>query len=303
MKTAIKFLLIMLVIAPFSGVWAQFEETVTPERRPDRPQERPGPDRATIDAPRHTIAEEREHRDGIALPYVHIREADIMWSQMIWRRIDMRQKINLPFYYPFQPRNGRENFMTVVRNAIERGDMVVYQSDITDDYFVEPLSIEEAISQMQDSIDVVDYDDFGNEIFTRVPIEANTQDIFELDVKEIWFFDKHRSVMDVRIIGIRPIWHKPLEGGETDITPLFWIYYPEARHSLVNAPVFNRQNEAQQLSYEDLFAKRMFASFIYKEANVYDREISDYKMGMDALLEAKDIKERIRANEMDLWEY
>ncbi len=302
MKTAIKFLLTLLIIAPFSGAWAQFEETVTPQQRPDRP-EAWQTERSTIEAPNHYVAEQTRHDNREVLPYVYIREADVMWSQTIWRRIDMRQKINLPFYYPFQPRNGRENFMTVVRGAIERGEMVVYRSDITDDKFVEPLSIEEAISQMQDSIDVIDYDDFGQEIFERVPIEANTQDIFELDVKEVWFFDKHRSVMDVRIIGIRPIWHKPLDGGEVDVTPLFWIYYPEARHSFVNAPVFNRHNEAQELSYEDLFAKRMFASFIYKESNVYDREISDYKMGMDALLEAEGIKERIRNSEMNLWEY
>ena len=30
----------------------------------------------------------------------HIRESDMIWSTRIWREIDLRQKINLPFYCP-----------------------------------------------------------------------------------------------------------------------------------------------------------------------------------------------------------
>ena len=29
-----------------------------------------------------------------------LREADVMWSRKIWREIDLRQKMNHPFYYP-----------------------------------------------------------------------------------------------------------------------------------------------------------------------------------------------------------
>ena len=42
---------------------------------------------------------------------------------------------------------------------------------------------------------------------------------------------------------------------------------------------------------------------IVKESNKYDRKISDYKEGIDALLEAEKIKEEIFNLEHDLWEY
>ena len=32
--------------------------------------------------------------------YSYVREADMMWSKHIWRAIDLREKINLPLYYP-----------------------------------------------------------------------------------------------------------------------------------------------------------------------------------------------------------
>jgi hypothetical protein len=40
-----------------------------------------------------------------------------------------------------------------------------------------------------------------------------------------------------------------------------------------------------------------------KESNVYDRNISTYKNGLDALLEGKRIEEEIFTYEQDLWEY
>ena len=47
----------------------------------------------------------------------------------------------------------------------------------------------------------------------------------------------------------------------------------------------------------------MFSSTITKEASVMDRKISEYMIGLDALLEADRIKAEILNIEHDLWEY
>ena len=48
---------------------------------------------------------------------------------------------------------------------------------------------------------------------------------------------------------------------------------------------------------------KKFNSTIFKESNPYDRQISDYKTGLDALLESETIKNKIFNLELDLWEY
>ena len=87
------------------------------------------------------------------------------------------------------------------------------------------------------------------------------------------------------------------------LRPLFWIYYPEARKILVNTEAFNRGNDAERRTFDDIFQRRMFNSYIIKESNVYNRRIDEYKTGLDALLESDRIKEEVVNMEHDLWEY
>ena len=84
---------------------------------------------------------------------------------------------------------------------------------------------------------------------------------------------------------------------------IFWLYYPECRYVFANWEVFNRQNDAERRSYEDIFWKRQFNSYVIKESNVYDRNIAEYKTGIDALLESERIKEDLFVMEHDLWNF
>jgi gliding motility associated protien GldN len=120
-------------------------------------------------------------------------------------------------------------------------------------------------------------------------------------LKEEWFFDKQRSVLDVRILGICPLYEQ--EDKEKGDQPLFWVYFPEARKELAKYDVFNRQNPQERRSFDDIFWKRQFSSYIIQEENVYNRAINEYKKGMDALLESNRIKDEIITFEHDLWEF
>jgi len=135
--------------------------------------------------------------------------------------------------------------------------------------------------------------------------EFDPGSVKEYRIKEDWFFDKQRSVQDVRIIGICPVADNidPVTGEVRGSTPLFWVYFPEARNIFASAEVFNRSNDAERRTLEDIFWKRMFGSYVYKEQNVYDRRIADYKQGIHALLEAERVKDDLFIIEHDLWEY
>jgi len=84
-----------------------------------------------------------------------------------------------------------------------------------------------------------------------------------------------------------------------------YIYYPELRPFLAKQEVYNVKNNAQRLSFDDLLTwKRDFTSYIYKEANVYDRDIQDYiANSRDQRIESEKITDRLRTFESDLWEF
>jgi gliding motility associated protien GldN len=238
------------------------------------------------------------------IPYAPLREADAMWTKRIWRVIDMREKINHPFYYPTQPQNGRRSFMQVVLDAIKEGSITAY--DASSDEFLIPYTYDQIILNLSsvDSITAQRTEPPYDYYDTVIKKDFDPTAVKQIRIKEDWFFDKQRSVLDVRILGICPILEEQDENGEfKGYKPLFWIYFPEAREIFASAEVFNRFNDAERRSYDDIFYKRLFNSYVYKESNVYDRKISEYSKGMDALLESERIKDDIFKLEHDLWEY
>jgi hypothetical protein len=154
------------------------------------------------------------------------------------------------------------------------------------------------------------------------------------NIKEDWFFDKERSMLDKRIISIAPVAKFTLDTTKvsgrgalivsepvksklvaadllgtsvsiqsTTEKELFWLYFPELRNVMVNYYVYNNQSDAQWMTFDDFFWKRMFSATIYRATDQFDREIEDYRYGVDALYEAEKIKENMRTWETDLWNY
>jgi len=222
--------------------------------------------------------------------------------------------MNQVFYYPLRPVNDRQNLIDVLVQAIKEGTITAYGNASNDDEFQSPMSPSEVeniglnqLGLQPVFVEEIEDPETGDAILdtTYNDFSDYSHDVKKYRVKEEWFFDKQRSVMEVRIIGICPVIDRRDEDGiYTGETSLFWVYFPEARKILSKAEVFNhRRNDAARLTYDDIFHKRFFSSRIVKESNKYDRKISEYKEGLDALLESEKIKEEIFNLEHDLWEY
>jgi gliding motility associated protien GldN len=265
-------------------------------------------DSQILDSPRDAVFEKIHTVEKKPIQYTHIREADVAWQKRIWRMIDLRQKINHPFYYPETPQKEWRNFITVLMDAVREGSITPYDplGDLGDQFLV-PMTFQEIESKFTrvDTVPVLDPENPQRILrYEVVKEEIKTADVQRIKIKEDWFFDKQRSVMDVRILGICPVINYNDEDGRLiGLRDMFWVYFPEARPILAQAPVFNRVNSAERRTFDELFWKRMFGSYIYKEENVYDRTITDYASGMDALLEAERIKNELSEFEHSLWEF
>jgi gliding motility associated protien GldN len=252
-----------------------------------------------------------DYRDGIYdkensinrkfIPYTYLREGDVQWSKRVWREIDMREKVNQPLYYPVEAVNGRISLFQLLQKYILSEQILAF----SDEEFLKKMELAEVKAKIVtcDSISESSVDANGNEIITKV-FKCDSTSIYrnirKYRLKEDWFFDKQKSVMEVRIVGIGVFTYD--EDKEAD-RELFWVYFPACRPLFAQHEVYNTKNDAERRTFEDIFWKRQFNSNIVKESNVYDRGLNEYSKGIDALLENERIKKDIFQYEHDLWHF
>lgn len=242
-------------------------------------------------------------------PYQYIREADVMWSKTVWRQIDLRQKMNHVLFYPTTETGPYKSLIDLLMHGIKTGQLTAYDENNQDEFSTE-MTITDIETKFGAKDEIISIEDpVTGEIKTeRIPGSFNSSDVKYYLIKELWFFDKQRSLLDVRIIGLCPVRVYYREEDLDQESPLkkklFWVYFPEARRLFAKHPVFNPANDAERMSYDDLFNKRYFDSYIIQESNTFNnRLIEEYSIGVESLLEAERIKNQIFDFEQELWDY
>ena len=251
--------------------------------------------------------EDLKDRKPTTLPF--IREADVMWRKKVWRIIDLREKMNQPLYFPTKPIDKRYSLINLMLKGIQEEKLIAYDAR-NDDEFLVPMKFEQvkeafgATTRTQMVKDV----DTGESKAKQVTGEIRSEEVKQFMIKEEWYFDKQTSTMKVKIIGICPIqeFYREDDPNQENVRrrQVFWIYFDEARDLMAANEVFNPQNTARNLSFDDVFLKRKFNSYIVKEENIYDnRAIDKYLGSKDAMLESQRIENSIFDYEQNLWEY
>ncbi|HTK20669.1 MAG TPA: gliding motility protein GldN [Mucilaginibacter sp.] len=237
-------------------------------------------------------------------PYPNLRESDVAYAKRVWREIDTREKMNQFFSSP------KRRLIEVFMDAIQAGELTAYDAtpgskeDINGDEFSKPLTAAQARNKMADSVVVDKFDKNGDKVGSSLKAgEFNPDSIIKFRIKEDWIFDRQRSIFEPRIVGIAPMIRIKVGGVEGDYQPAFWIYFPDARQILATKEVVSRNSDATGLSFDDVFMKRIFTSYIVKVSNDKDERIKDYAQGIDKLYEAERIKKQLMDWELNLWSY
>jgi gliding motility associated protien GldN len=279
------------ILMGVAGVWAQDPEEIEVATETSEPV-------FVEDAPLDEVVEKEIMSERRVLSYQPVRESDIMWEKRIWRIIDVREKMNQPFSYPEEP------FFKIISDAVTNGDLPAYSTE--DDKFTRRLSTDDVLGMLSKSDTVVTFDpETYEEKVQIVRNDINWQDVKRIRLKEVWYFDKESSQLQVRILGIAPLIDVTDNDGNFRFEkPMFWIYYPQARELFARHRVFTMGgNNNATISWEDLLEMRSFASYIYKDSNVQDRKLEEYLSGVDLLMQSERIKSEIFNFEHDLWQY
>lgn len=153
--------------------------------------------------------------------------------------------------------------------GIETGKLTPYNPE--DDSFKGKLSATEGIARFADSVLVPIFDDEGNQIDSRMALnEFNPERVTKFRIKEDIFFDKQRGRLETRIIGVAPLMDITTSSElatSVGSTPAFWLYFPQLRYSLVKVDISDPDRGLYDMTMDDLFVQRKFASKIVRESS------------------------------------
>ena len=229
--------------------------------------------------------------------YPYINPANVRFYKRIWRDIDLTDPQNQVLAIP------GSTLIETILDALKTGKLYAY--DAADDGFKARLTSQQAIDKLIDSVLVPVFDHNGNQIDAKMrQNDFNPARVAKFRIKEDIFFDKQRSKIETRIIGLAPLISVQTNDITINETPAFWLYFPECRNVFVKKDVSNPDKKMYEMSMDDIFLQRKFTSKIIKESNTTGQRIIDYTQdSSEQAKEAQRIENGIEEYKRKVWGY
>ncbi len=254
-----------------------------------------------------------------------IHESDIMFKKRIWRRMDLREKQNRPFF-------AFNNEITkIIVEAVKQGVLYPYENDslktrMSKEQFLTNITLPEqggGLSEEEKALGFSDDndswgDDGWGDTGSDATADANEDlgdDYFRpsemaiLELMEDMIFDKKRSRMYWDIQSVKIILPASLFPETGLIREVAVFKYKDLVELFKNMPDeaiwFNPQNSAAHRNLADAFELRLFTARITKVSNPRNDYIIDVYGGdpKKALMQSHIIEQDLIETEHNLWEY
>lgn len=235
--------------------------------------------------------------DAVPFAYPEVNRKNIRFYKRVWRDIDLKDEKNGILAIP------GNSLIEVVMKAIEKGKLSLYSPD--DDSFKGRLSTQEGMARFADSVLVPIFDGEGNQIDSKMALnEFDPSRVTKFRVKEDIFFDKQRSRLETRIIGVAPLMNITTSAELAESvgsTPAFWLYFPQLRYSLVQVDISDPDKGLYDMTMDDFFVQNKFASTIVRESSPgMLQNVKEAENGAQQL-DGKKVEEKLDAYKKKLW--
>lgn len=224
------------------------------------------------------------------------------WSKIFYKEIDLRQKFNHIWYF-----KGLEDksFTEVLISLAENQQIPAYSVGILGDQedFSTPLTQLEIKRILYDTSYFMVDNLEGEEIMHSAIEKTDPKNVWYLEVKEEWYYDRIEGRMKCAIQAICPklVIFDP-DGKIKGVKKLFWIDLAQARGE-VSKYHPSSKNLEEGVSFIDLLDMHYYQARVIEVSNMYNRSIAEYKEGTDALLEGEKKQKELFDLEQDLWIY
>lgn len=232
--------------------------------------------------------------DAVPFAYPEINMKNIRFYKRVWRDIDLKDEKNALLATP------GNSLMEIIMKSIETGKLSLYSPD--DDSFKGRMSANEGMARFTDSVLVPIFDDEGNQIDSKMTLnEFDPTRVTKFRIKEDIFFDKQRSRLESRIIGVAPLMNITTSAELAESvgsTPAFWLYFPQLRYSLVKVDITDPDKGLYDMTMDDLFVQKKYASTIIRESSAGALKLGDEAQQAQ---DAQQIEQKIDAYKKKLW--
>lgn len=238
-----------------------------------------------------TVFKDRQFKVDTIFSARPIREDDKMYQVAVWRRIDLREKYNLPLYGSGDTKNN--GIINQIYKAIVDDNALEVFGD---EEFTQPLSI----AEFQENYWLAAN---GDSIFSK--------NLYYLDFREDFIFDKHHSQVRFDIKYLELVMPSPTNSNAGQKT-IAYVRFKDFYNHFKDHPEakwLNFQNTAKNLTYDQAFDLRLFRSVIRKYTNSEEALIADMVRAdnpnpeMQAFLDALEYEYSLLEFESGLWEW
>ncbi len=250
---------------------------------------------------------------------VYHRADDVVWSRVVYRVVDLRDKQNYQLYFPMRASDEYRSLFHVMLDAVCSG-IPVYRRNPRE---IRPLFSDSARVEGEELSKVFAYD--NNMDYNLIQIDPITQQAkigndqyynyvknqLKFLIQEIVFFDKHTSRMYTKIMAIAPLYAFQPDNTQPknafkyfQESVLCWFEFDDLRPYLAKQYVIPNGNETQRLTFDEFFSEKLYQSYLLGDSNMFNRMLLEYEINPVRIKKEQDrLETEILNFEQDLWEY
>ncbi|MBB6275096.1 type IX secretion system ring subunit PorN/GldN [Porphyromonas circumdentaria] len=302
---SIKILASLLAFLPLSSLFAQTDTLATENSGSKVSAVR------RVTSARRDLKKEQPKEEGLSVRAQEFNKrlrndsGNTPWKRIIYRELSLDSAANTALYYPPRPTQEEQNLFSTIFKLLAKGAIKAY--DYVDGYEIFDAQHELKLGDFLDRFGIL-YTENSNaqeaERYTIAPADIPSDLVKSYFIKEEYYFDPIRGIIDTRVLALCPILFETGDLEETLRLPLFWVTYESIRPYLSTLPVMlSDVNNAMQSTMDNYFRMRLYKGEIYKTRNRLGRALVQYCPTPDSLQkERMRIEQELASFEKALWQ-